>query len=175
MSSLLKNQNTPQVLSGRPIDPDTKEKIKKRKQRILGLEIDINAPAYDDEGNLIYEESDEDEEEPEALTGIFNVHLLDEEVLDQQEYLGSATNSLNSSQQEEQITNKLPMEEEELQADFKKHLNVDFNSDYEEEQLRTSIPRKSLEVNDYNENNLAEQLEGFQNNQYIDHEEQLGR
>jgi len=81
---------------------------------------------------------------------------LDEEVLDQQEYLGSATNSLNSSQQEEQITNKLPMEEEELQADFKKHLNVDFNSDYEEEQLRTSIPRKSLEVNDYNENNLAE-------------------
>jgi hypothetical protein len=48
------------------------------------------------------------------------------------------------------------MEEEELQADFKKHLNVDFNSDYEEEQLRTSIPRKSLEVNDYNENNLAE-------------------
>jgi hypothetical protein len=48
----------------------------------LGLEIDVNAPEYDDEGNLIFEE-DEDEEEPEALTGIFNVHLLDEEVLDQ--------------------------------------------------------------------------------------------
>jgi len=36
---------------------------------------------YDHEGNLIYDE-DEEEEEPEALNGIFNVHLLDEEVLD---------------------------------------------------------------------------------------------
>ena len=98
MSSQLKNQKTPQVMSGIPIDPDTKEKIKTRRKRILGLEIDINAPEYDGEGNLIYEEEDDEEEEPEALNGIFNVHLLDEEVLDQQVYLGSRSNSLNSSQ-----------------------------------------------------------------------------
>ena len=97
MSALLKNQVTPQVLNGVALDPDSKKKVKKTKQKILGLEIDINAPEYDADGNLIYEE-DEDEEEPEALNGIFNAHLLDEEVLDQQVYLGSRSNSVSSSQ-----------------------------------------------------------------------------
>ena len=72
------------------------------------------------------------------------------------------------------------MEEEELQADFKKHLNVDFGEEYEEETLRTSLPRKSLEANEYVANNLTEQLNDYQqeenNNYYSDHEEQaIGR
>ena len=101
MSALLRNQNTPQVISGVVLDPSTKKKISTVKKKVLGLEVDINAPLYDHEGNLIYDE-DEEEEEPEALNGIFNVHLLDEEVLDQQVYLGSASNSVNSSQQDQQ-------------------------------------------------------------------------
>ena len=55
------------------------------------------------------------------------------------------------------------MEEEELYADFKKHLNVDFGEEYEEENLRTnSMPRKSLEHQEYVQDNLDEQLNDLQ-------------
>ena len=70
------------------------------------------------------------------------------------------------------------MEEEELYADFKKHLNVDFGEEYEEENLRTnSIPRKSIEGNEYIEDNLTEQLGGLETDRYYEnHEDQpMGR
>lgn len=69
------------------------------------------------------------------------------------------------------------MEEEELYADFKKHLNVDFGDEYEEENLRSSLPRKSLEHNEnYIADNLEAQLNGYEENQYEEHEDQpIGR
>jgi len=60
------------------------------------------------------------------------------------------------------------MEEEELYADFKKHLNVDFGEEYEDENLRNSIPKNNEheEEANYVEDNLDEQLSGFQNEYY---------
>ena len=46
----------------------------------MRLKIDINAPDYDDEGKLIHNE--ELDEEDEDIEGLFNAHLLDEELLD---------------------------------------------------------------------------------------------
>lgn len=57
---------------------------------MLSLEIEVNEPQYDEEGQLVLED-EEDEEEPDAFDGVFNAHLLEEEYLDGQSYQGSMT------------------------------------------------------------------------------------
>jgi hypothetical protein len=56
---------------------------------------------------------------------------LDEEVLDEQVYNGSMTSSDNGSKHEYIPSNiiNVPRDEDELQADFKKHLNLDFEEE----------------------------------------------
>lgn len=51
----------------------------------MNLEIDINAPEYDSEGKLIHNEDldDDYDDEDDNLEGVFNAHLLDEELLDE--------------------------------------------------------------------------------------------
>lgn len=62
-------------------------KISHKKEKVLSLEINIKSPKYDENGQPIYfSESDDDEDNPHY--GFFNMHLLDEDFLDQQPYLG---------------------------------------------------------------------------------------
>ena len=51
-------------------------------KKVLKLEIDVNQPAYDEEGQLLHEDKSDESEEEEMFEGIFNAHLLDEEELD---------------------------------------------------------------------------------------------
>lgn len=66
MSEVLKRQATP------------------KSKKVLNLEIEVKLPDYDEEGNVIHDESSLDsEEEDEAFEGRFNAHLLEDELLDQ--------------------------------------------------------------------------------------------
>jgi len=66
MSEVLKRQSTP------------------KSKKVLTLAIEVHAPRYDEEGNVIHDEEElgSDEEEDEAFEGRFNAHLLEDEVLD---------------------------------------------------------------------------------------------
>ena len=82
MSNVLKKQTTP------------------KSKKVLSLEIEVHVPNYDEEGNVIHDESSLDsDEEDEAFEGRFNAHLLEDEVLDQESYKGSMTDDSNLSEQ----------------------------------------------------------------------------
>ena len=80
---------------------------------------------------------DENEEYP--FDGIFNAHLLDDEYLDSQPYMGEQYSD-NSGDSEDTMKRKLlkyggftkipyaEMSEHALRKDIKKHLNVDFGN-----------------------------------------------
>lgn len=105
MSNLLKNQPTPKA------------------KKVLKLEIEINQPEYDEDGQIIHHE-EEEEDVLDNFDEYFNAHLLDEEYLDQQSYKGSMTDNESSSSTLKQQQKE--MNEQERQDDIKRHLNVDF-------------------------------------------------
>ena len=134
MSNLLIGQKTPKSIRGMDIDDGLKLKMSSRKNKVLSLKIEIDEPDYDEEGKLIHKDvaSDDDEDYNPNLDGIFAAELLDEEYLDAQEYTGE----LSPGEQKKIELEKQKMElkkreleerqEEDIQADLKKHLNVDF-------------------------------------------------
>jgi len=61
------------------------------RNKIINLEIVLNAPAYDGEGKLLHPEDDESHnssqyEQDDNLAEYFNAELLEEEVMDKQVY-----------------------------------------------------------------------------------------
>jgi hypothetical protein len=50
MSELIKNQSTPKNIRGVEIDERQKQKFSNKKEKILGLEIEIDLPEYDADG-----------------------------------------------------------------------------------------------------------------------------
>ena len=71
-----------------------------KSKKLLNLEIDLNAPEYDREGQVVNNDIDESESDEDCFDGVFNAHLLDEEVLDEQEYNGSMTPESKSKESE---------------------------------------------------------------------------
>jgi hypothetical protein len=57
------------------------------RQKVLGLQIVVEAPEYDSEGKVIEMDSNEDSHD-DRLDGVFNHHLLEEEFLNAQPYTG---------------------------------------------------------------------------------------
>ena len=55
------------------------------------MQINILSPKYDELGKPIFVDEDEDEQDPNPHYEYFNAHLLDEEYLDSQPYLGEAS------------------------------------------------------------------------------------
>lgn len=135
MSAVLKSQTTPKA------------------QKVLNLKIDVNQPEYDEEGQLIVD-SEEDEEAYENFEGIFNAHLLEDEYLDQQSYKGSMTDEDSSL-----VENKL-MNEQEREEDIKKHLNVDFSENEENEQAHL----RRISIEEYQDSGLGAELENYNRN-----------
>lgn len=84
MSELIKNQTTPKNIRGVQIDENQKLKYSNRKTKILNLEIDIELPEYDAEGQVIVPDEESDEIDAPHLDGVFMAHLIDEEYLDSQ-------------------------------------------------------------------------------------------
>jgi hypothetical protein len=79
----------------------TPEKIK---NKIINLKIELNAPAYGDDGKLLHPEDDEsekseDEEIDDKLAQYFNAHLLDEDLMNSQIYEGSMSSYEGSDQE----------------------------------------------------------------------------
>ena len=68
-----------------------------RKSRVLQLQIDVVEPEYDNEGQPIHADM-EDETTPPHMDQIFNAHLLDEEYMDAQRYTGELYSSDSDSQ-----------------------------------------------------------------------------
>ena len=118
----------------------TPEKIK---NKIINLKIELNAPAYGDDGKLLHPEDEEsekseDEEIDDKLAQYFSAHLLDEDLLNSQIYEGSMSSYEGSDEEkvgkqqeyipstETNIINK-PRDEADIEADFKKHMNLDFD------------------------------------------------
>mmetsp|Transcript_15904 Transcript_15904/g.26804 ORF Transcript_15904/g.26804 Transcript_15904/m.26804 type:complete len:202 (+) Transcript_15904:1-606(+) len=138
MSRLLINQKTPQIVRGIEVDDTMRQKIKQARQKVLGLNIVVEDPEYDEEGNPVIKDY-EDDDGLEHFDGIFNAHLLEEEYLDSQPYQGDVTfsdNSEENKQAEQHNTSQInkPRDEAEIQEDLKKHLNIDFTErDGEEE------------------------------------------
>ena len=58
-------------------------KISNKKEKVLSLLINIQSPKYDDEGKPLYIEESEEDEDDNPHDGYFNMHLLDEDFLDQ--------------------------------------------------------------------------------------------
>ena len=84
MSELIKNQSTPKNIRGVEIDENQKLKYSNKKNRILNLEIEIDLPDYDPEGQLLVPDEESDEAYAPHLDGVFMAHLIDEEYLDSQ-------------------------------------------------------------------------------------------
>ena len=110
MSKLLMNQSTPKQVEGNEVDSLMKSKIESNKKKVLNLQIEVNEPEYGDEGKLVHKEEFEDDDEGlDNFEDIFNAHLLDEEVLDQQIYNGSMSSDSDKSAE----ANQYPMQGEE--------------------------------------------------------------
>lgn len=82
MSKTFMNLKTPDKIKGQNLDDQTKFKISTKKEKVLSLQININTPRYDDQGQPIFPDDDSDDFE-DFHFGYFNMHLLDEEVLNQ--------------------------------------------------------------------------------------------
>jgi hypothetical protein len=93
---------------------------------------------------------DQDSDDAPHLDGVFMAHLLDEEFLDSQSYHGS----------DDVISPRPVLEGEDLQADIKKHLNVDFASE-EGSQRSISEHNQSRRDSLQSLDNLANQLDEF--------------
>ena len=70
------------------MDDKTRVKISNKKETILSLQINIQSPKYDDSGQPTYLDESEDEYDDNPHHDYFNMHLLDEDYLDSQPYLG---------------------------------------------------------------------------------------
>lgn len=152
MSELIKNQGTPKNIRGVEIDDRQKQKYSNKKEKVLGLEIEVELPEYDPEGQLIVPEAESDDEFASHLDGVFMAHLIDEEYLDEQMAL----------QEEEEAKLKPALEGEDLKDDIKKHLgNVDMDSYHS----RNSSQRSQSDAENSRRNslqsldNLANQLD----------------
>jgi hypothetical protein len=77
-----------------------RKQVTPKASKALTLKIDVNQPEYDEDGQLVMD-SDEEEEDPENFEGIFNAHLLEDENLDKDSYKGSITDESNTSQKVE--------------------------------------------------------------------------
>ena len=64
------------MIQGVPVSGYQKQQFTSKKDRILGLELDVEPPAYTAEGEPIHTDL-EDDMESELLNGIFNWFLLD--------------------------------------------------------------------------------------------------
>ncbi len=74
---------------GRYLDAQVRLKMSHKKGNVLRLEINIMSPKYDAGGApVIPEEEEEDEEDANPHSAHFNIHLLDEDYLNAQPYLG---------------------------------------------------------------------------------------
>jgi hypothetical protein len=93
MSDLLKKQATPKT------------------KKVLTLQIEVNVPSYDEEGQLIVDEEEDEEEGLENFEGIFNAHLLED---NQDSYKGSMTDEgSNKSNKSANKQQQLKMNEKE--------------------------------------------------------------
>ena len=157
MSTVLKKQATPKA------------------NKVLSLEIEVNVPNYDDEGNVIHDESSLDsDEEDEAFEGRFNAHLLEDEVLDQDSYKGSMTDdesNKSASNIEETVPPPKQMDAEEIKADIQKHLNLDFGDG--EEERRRGMGLGSID--EFRGNGLGGELEQYlDNDNFVEGNENSG-
>lgn len=92
--------------------------------KVTKLQIKIMNIKYDEEGNNIYSDSEEmDEEEEDIFEGIFNQELIDYETWEAEVH--SDNNSVDNSDEEKQ-KNKKSTKEQLIKDDIMKHLNVDF-------------------------------------------------
>ena len=93
--------------------------MEERKNKILSLEIDVVEPQYDSEGEQIHNTEREDEDTPPHLDQIFNAHLLDEEYMNEQPYVGERFSSDSDDSQRQQAKQPppeyKPLEGEELE------------------------------------------------------------
>jgi len=89
MSKTFQNLKTPEHIMGRYLDAQMRLKMSHKKGNVLRLEINIMSPKYDAGGApVIPEEEEEDEEDANPHSAHFNIHLLDEDYLNAQPYLG---------------------------------------------------------------------------------------
>ena len=59
--------------------------MEEKKLQVLELQIDVNEPEYNEEGQVIpRDDNSSSDEMPEYLDGIFNANLLTEEYMDQE-------------------------------------------------------------------------------------------
>lgn len=84
--------------------------------KVLKLEIEYEEPMYDEEGKPIIDENEAMLSTPYYLQGIFNADLLADDPEDDQ------NRSSQDSSEKQQINYEPP---EDIEADFKKHVNVD--------------------------------------------------
>lgn len=105
----------------------------------------------------MHDEDFSDDNEPEYLEGVFNAHLLEDEVMDQNSYKGSMTDESNQSSEKRFDNSKDQLD---IESDIKKHLNVDFGEDENPERNRLSIGDEKYA------DGLASELDGFNNEGY---------
>ncbi len=131
MSKVISKLKTPKIYRGMEIDERMKKKIRRMRNKVLDLEIVVEVPQYDENGDPIMDEDEDDEFEH---SGIFNAHMLEDEYLDQQEYVGETFTSDEDegSQEKAQADYYQDKNEEEIEEDLKKHCNVDFGEEDQE-------------------------------------------
>ena len=116
------------------------------KAKILNMVIEVEEPEYDEDGQQIVK--DIDEEDNPHLDGIFMAHLLDED------YLDSIAYSPTSDEKK-----PVMLEGQDLQDDIKKHLNVDFDSQHSSQRDLQSEDAGSRRNSLAELDNLANQLD----------------
>ena len=182
MSRLLIAQKTPKSIRGMDIDDNLKLKMSSRKSKVLSLKIEIDEPDYDEEGKLIHKEvgSDDEEDYNPNLDGIFAAELLDEEYLDAQEYTGELSpGELKKIELEKQKAELKKREleerqEEDIQADLKKHLNVEFMDqevpeyvEQEEDENEEGVLHRGLSIDLDNQQSLVHHVNSNMQSDYI--------
>lgn len=74
--------------------------MEEKKLQVLELQIEVNEPTYDDEGQVIHKDDEGSSDEmPEYLDGIFNANLLTDEYMDAQPYEGEQDSNSDGSQE----------------------------------------------------------------------------
>ena len=108
---------------------------------------------------MLQDEEEEEEENVETFDGIFNAHLLEDDYLDQQSYNGSMSDGSTNSSKARKQQKKEMMDEDKVQQDIRKHLNIDFDENDSDLNLR----KQSMDdIN--NLGGLGSELEQFDDN-----------
>ena len=140
------------------MDNQQAQKYLNKIAKVLQLEIEMKEPVYDEEGNDIRDEIEDQLPTPFHMQGIFNYEIV------QEYYEDDKDQSSQASTEQQQVQYEAP---EDREADFRKHVNVDQWSETDQVEIQQTSDQDNFSDFEELRGDRKNSLIGFDNLQQL--------